>query len=61
MNGDIRITTYRRLDWACDAINILDRYNPLRNDLDAYLHEVAQWGLGRRLKPKPEDFGIEEV
>ena len=61
MDEGIGMETYQKLDLACDAILILDKYNPLRNDLDAYLHEVAQWGLGRRLKPKPEDFGIEEV
>jgi hypothetical protein len=41
------------------ALLILQDYNPLHNDLDAYLIEVADWGLGERdTPPDPEAFGL---
>lgn len=42
-----------------EALEILKKYNPLHNDLEAYLYAVADWGLGiEEEKPNPEDFGI---
>ena len=43
---------------AVEALEIIGTYNRIRNDLEAYLHDVIQWGQGRGPKPKPEDFGI---
>ena len=41
------------------AFNILQKYNGLRNDLDAYLYDVAEWGKGfLENAPDPESFGI---
>lgn len=48
-------------DRKIEALEILKKYNPLRNDLDAYLFEICEWGLSRRTKkPKAKYFGIEE-
>lgn len=47
-------------DRSCDALCILIKYNRLHNDLDAYLHEVAQWGLGRSsTQPTLEAYGLD--
>lgn len=44
---------------AVNALKIIQEFNRLHNDKEAYLYEVAEWGLGaRRTKPNPEDFGI---
>ncbi len=43
-----------------EALKILWTYNPIRNDLDAYLLDVINWGLGKQGKPNPKDFGIPE-
>ena len=41
------------------ALEIIQKHNPLRNDLDAYLFQVAEWGFGiQKAKPKKEDYGI---
>jgi hypothetical protein len=46
-------------DRAIEALNIIERYNPLRNDLDAYLLEVCKYGLGLREDlPEPKDYGL---
>ena len=42
------------------ALNILKLYNPLRNDLDAYLLDIIEWGLGECERPDPKDFGLQE-
>lgn len=50
-----------QLERAKQALLIIRNYNRLRNDLDAYLFEVAQYGLGERQdEPKAEDYGIVE-
>lgn len=59
-------TLEEQLAQAREALEILRRYNPLRGDFDAFLLEVAEWGLGQRTigdeptdeKPVPEDFGF---
>lgn len=43
-----------------EALEILERFNPLRNDLDAYLLDVVEWAQCKGSKPNPEDFGIIE-
>jgi len=45
-----------------EALRILLARNPLRNDRDAYLLHIANWGLGlEEKKPNPEDYGLEEA
>ena len=46
-----------------DALHEYQKYNPLRNDLDAYLYSVGLWALcaDNVTKPNKEDYGIEEV
>jgi len=42
-----------------DALKITHRYNRLSHDLDAYLYEVVEWGLGNiEQEPNPEDYGL---
>lgn len=46
---------------AIEALLEIKKHNRLRSDLDAYLKEVADYGLGlsRRTKmPNKEDFGL---
>ena len=44
---------------AIEALEEIKKRNRLRNDLDAYLYEVANWGLGiREDAPDPEDYGV---
>lgn len=45
---------------AKEALVLIDKYNPLRHDLDAYLLDVNEWGQGKGPKPNPKDFGIDE-
>lgn len=45
---------------AIMALEIIDLYNPLKNDLDSYLMYVTEWGLGKGPKPNPLDFGIDK-
>lgn len=41
------------------ALEILKKFNRLKNDTDAYLYEIILWGLGEsNNKPNPEDYGI---
>ena len=43
-----------------DALKIHNKFNPIRNDLDAYLFELADYALGNNQKaPSQEDFGVE--
>lgn len=42
------------------ALEIINRYNHINNDLQAYLFDVAEWGMGKiSVEPLPETFGIE--
>lgn len=43
-----------------EALEILKKYNRLRNDLDAYLYDVIEWALEGKLKPDPKNFEIKE-
>ena len=48
-------------DKAIEALEIIKRWNILRNDLDAYLREIANWGLGLRpTKPNESVYGLVE-
>ena len=41
------------------ALTVLRNYNRLKNDLDAYLYEITEYGLGNRKEfPNKEDYGI---
>lgn len=47
------------LNKAYEALRELKKYNPLHNDTEAYLFEVAKWGLMERPKrPDPKDYGL---
>jgi len=42
-----------------EAINTIQEFNNLNNDLDAYLYDVAEYALGNiDTKPDPKDFGL---
>ena len=42
------------------ALSEILKYNPLRNDLDAYLFELTHWGLGKRkIKPNASDYNLQ--
>jgi len=43
------------------AVREYDRFNPIRNDLDAYLFHLGQYALGEEtIEPDPKDYGVEE-
>ena len=65
------MTTEEMLKNAFEALTELIEMNGLRNDYDAYYHDLAQWGLGKiydergewvdsesPIKPNPKDFGL---
>ena len=42
---------------SVEALKILQSLNPIRNDVDAYLYDIAEWGLGNRNeKPDPSEY-----
>ena len=42
------------------ALETLKRHNPLHNDFEAYLYEIAKWGLGNiDTLPSPSDYGLD--
>ncbi len=44
-----------------EAFRILQKYNRLHNDRDAYLYEVVRWATIPAIsKPDPKDYGLEE-
>lgn len=43
------------------TLETINKYNRCNNDLQAYLHEVAEWGLGKKDKPNAEDFGFAPI
>ena len=46
-----------QLDRAHGALIVLEYYNRIHNDFEAYLLQVAEWGLGDRENiPKPDSF-----
>lgn len=46
---------------ALEVIEELIKLNPLRNDRDAYLHHLCEYGVGRNNKPNPNNYGLEET
>ncbi len=41
------------------ALSEIARYNNVRNDLDAYLSDLADWGMGEReQRPDPKQYGL---
>ena len=52
--GDVR----NQLANALAALSELAFRNPLRNDRDAYMNNLALWGLGLYERPSPADFGM---
>lgn len=43
------------------ALAEIRRFNRLRTDLDAYLYEVINYGLGKRKEaPLPSDYGLDQ-
>lgn len=41
------------------ALSEIQKYNGIHNDLEAYLFDLTEWGMGERKDmPKPEDFGL---
>jgi len=49
----------KSLDNAHSALRILLSHNRLHHDLDAYLMDVAKWGLGEITEqPDPINFGL---
>ena len=52
------ITTNKMLK-AQEALKEIKAFNRLRNDLDAYLYDLAEWGIGESIsKPDRASFGI---
>ena len=47
------------LERAQEALYILREFNNIKNDTDAYLWDIIEWGLGeRRERPVPQQYGI---
>ena len=46
---------------AHEALEEINKYNRLGNDLDSYLFDLAEWGMGERDKrPNPKSFVLPE-
>jgi hypothetical protein len=47
------------LERAQEALYILREFNNIKNDIDAYLWDIIEWGLGeRRERQVPQQYGI---
>ncbi len=45
-----------------DALSVIHSHNLRHNDLEAYLYDMGEWGLGRLdERPNPADYGQAEV
>ncbi len=43
------------------ALAEIIKHNKIENDLQSYLYDVADWGLGKlKYKPNPKDYGVGE-
>ena len=40
------------------ALEETAKYNPLRNDRDAYLYSLYEWAIKGNPRPNPKDFGL---
>mgnify|MGYP001605110672 CR=1 FL=1 len=48
-----------QLQNAVAALEETNRFNSIHNDIEAYLFDVAEWGMGRgKEKPDPKVFGV---
>ena len=46
---------------AREALEEIQKYNRIGNDLDAYLYELTEWALGKQEeKPNPKNYGVWE-
>lgn len=53
--------TQLKLERAHTALKEIKKYNPLHNDLEAYLYDMAEWGMGNlEVRPSPSIFGLME-
>lgn len=48
----------RALIRAYAALEEINHYNRIHNDLDAYLYVVAEWGMGGEPFPNAAAFGL---
>lgn len=56
---DIQFCGHSPLLDAREALQEIKRFNRLNHDTDAYLFDVAKWGLGEReSRPTLDEFGI---
>ena len=47
------------LEKAHEALTEVQKFNPLHNDLEAYLFALVEWGLGiEDEKPNKADYGL---
>ncbi len=53
-------TIYQHFNDAVEVLETIFHYNRVNNDLEAYLSDLALWGMGRMPKPDPKSYGIEE-
>ena len=44
---------------ARSALIEINKFNRINDDIEAYLFNIAKWGLGEAEKPDPKDYGIE--
>ena len=44
------------------AIEEINKFNCIHNDLEAYLYDLASWGIGEiKTRPNPEGFGLKNI
>jgi len=44
---------------AVYALETIQHYNRVHNDLEAYLYDLAEWGMGKTdTKPDPGSYGL---
>jgi hypothetical protein len=47
------------LGMAVYALETIQHYNRVHNDLEAYLYDLAEWGMGKTdTKPDPGSYGL---
>ena len=61
----IPMTTISRynsqINLLTEALEEYQKYNTIRNDLDAYLFALGEYALGESITdPDPKDYGIKE-
>ena len=54
------MTLFQCFNDAVEALETIFHYIRVGNDLEAYLNDIALWGMGKIPKPNPKDYGIEE-